>query len=356
MSSRGVSRGKISHMSKEILSGKPHDSQEQQEDVSMRPKTLREMSGRREEREAIRILIDAAKKRKQSVDHILFHGPPGLGKTTFAFIIAGEMGSHVRITSGPAVERQGDLAAILTNLKDGDILFIDEIHRLNRGVEEILYPAMEDFKLDIIVGKGPSARSVRLKLPRFTLIGATTRIGYVSAPLRSRFGFLQRLDYYTDEDLLDIILRAAKLMKVKIDKAGAQEIARSSRGTARISLRLLRRASDYCLVECKSDTITSSIARDSLDKLGVDALGLDDLDRQILNVIIEKFSGGPVGLSTIAAAVSEEVDTVSEVYEPFLMQKGLIKRTSRGRVATQMAFEHLGIPAKKESKEQPKLI
>lgn len=316
---------------------------EAREEQVMRPQRLSDILGRKDEVEAIRILIDAAKKRKESVDHILFHGPPGLGKTTFAHVVSNEMGSKIRITSGPAVERQGDLAAILTNLQDGDVLFIDEIHRLNRGIEEVLYPAMEDYVLDIVVGKGPSARSIRLNLAKFTLIGATTRIGLLSSPLRDRFGFVQRLDYFDDAAMTDIVHRVAGLTKTEIDARAAEEIAKRSRGTARVAQRLFRRVRDYAQVQYPESVIEGEHAKEALDKLGVDSMGLDELDRKILRTIIKKFTGGPVGLSTIAAAVSEELDTVSDVYEPFLMQRGLLKRTPRGRVATELAYGHLGL-------------
>ncbi|MEA3356841.1 MAG: Holliday junction branch migration DNA helicase RuvB [Patescibacteria group bacterium] len=330
-----------------ILSSSPK-KEDHDVEKSLRPSRMSNVIGRSAECDSLQILIDAALSRKESVDHILFHGPPGLGKTTFAHVVANEMKSNIRVTSGPAIERQGDLAAILTNLRPKDVLFIDEIHRLNRGVEEILYPAMEDYKLDIVVGKGPSARSIRLKLPRFTLIGATTRVSLISSPLRDRFGFIQRLDYFTEDSLSDIVLRAAELSKVKISQNGTRAVAKRSRGTARVALRLFRRVRDYCQVRHKGSTIDGKIADLALSSLGVDVLGLDDLDRKILSVIVEKFDGGPVGLSTIAAAVSEEPDTISEVYEPFLIQRGLIKRTPRGRMATKMAFKHLGLDVSKQ--------
>jgi Holliday junction DNA helicase RuvB len=326
---------------KKVIAGSTEGEVESKEETNLRPQKLREILGRKSERDSLKILLDAARKRKETVDHILFYGPPGLGKTTFAHVISNEMGAQIRITSGPAIERQGDLAAILTNLKPGDVLFIDEIHRLNRGVEEILYPAMEDYKLDIVVGKGPAARSIRLKLPKFTLIGATTRIGLLSSPLRDRFGFIQRLDYFDNASLSKIVLRAAEIMGVRIEKGGADEIARRSRGTARISIRLLKRVRDYSQVKNMDKVIDKKLAKTALDDLGVDKMGLDVLDRKILASLIKQYGGGPVGLTTIAAAVSEEVDTISDVYEPFLMQIGFIKRTSRGRVATPKAYDHL---------------
>ncbi len=327
-----------------LVAGDVVEPVEEREDQTLRPQRLADIIGRSDECDALKILIDAAQKREESVDHILFYGPPGLGKTTFAHVVTHEMNSQMRVTSGPAIERQGDLAAILTNLHDGDVLFIDEIHRLSRGVEEVLYPAMEDYKLDIVVGKGPSAKSIRLKLARFTLIGATTRIGMLSSPLRDRFGFVQRLDYFSDEAMAEIVHRVARLLDVEIDAQAAKEIAMRSRGTARVAQRLFRRVRDYVQVRHAGEVIKDVYAREALDKLGIDPLGLDDLDRRILRIIIEKFGGGPVGLSTIAAAVSEELDTISDVYEPFLMQKGLLKRTSRGRVATKGSYEHIGLP------------
>jgi Holliday junction DNA helicase RuvB len=343
--SKGLGDGGVNAAGDRVISGRPKDEGEESEEIGLRPQSISAIIGRSTECESLQILIDAAKERKESVDHLLFHGPPGLGKTTFAYVVANEMNSQIRVTSGPAIERQGDLAAILTNLQSGDVLFIDEIHRLKRGIEEILYPAMEDFRLDIVVGKGPSARSIRLKLPPFTLIGATTKIGALSSPLRDRFGFVQRLDYFKDEELAKIVERAAKLLEVEIEVRAAKVIARRSRGTARVALRLLKRVRDYAQVreDNSSDLISPKTAQQSLKRLGVDEVGLDELDRKILKTIIEKFNGGPVGLSTIAASISEEVDTVSDVYEPFLLQKGLIRRTARGRVATAFAYTHLGI-------------
>lgn len=322
------------------------------EESTFRPQRLCDMIGRKKEKEMLRILIEAAKERDESVDHILFHGPPGLGKTTFAHVVANEMGTNVKITSGPAIERQGDLASILTNLQKGDVLFIDEIHRLHRSIEEILYPAMEDYCLDIVAGTGPSARVVRLPLERFTLIGATTRVSLLSAPLRDRFGVVQRLDYFDDEEMVEIVERVAKMMEVRIDDDAATEIAVRSRGTARVAQRLFRRVRDYVQIHHPGEGVEREYAAMALDELGIDSLGLDELDRRILSVIVERFDGGPVGLSTVAAAVSEELETVAEVYEPFLIQRGLIKRTPRGRVATPRAYEHMGVRSKNGGQEK----
>jgi Holliday junction DNA helicase RuvB len=294
-------------------------------------------------KENLSILIQAAQQREEPLDHVLFYGPPGLGKTTLAFVLAAEMNVNIKVTAGPAVERPGDLAAILTNLRAGDVLFIDEIHRLGRSIEEVLYPAMEDFSLDIIIGKGPSARSIRLKLPRFTVIGATTRLASVSAPLRARFGAVYRLDYYDLAAMQEIIKRAAELLEVPIESSGVKEIAQRARGTPRVALRLLRRARDYAQVR-GDGTITSSAADESLRLLSVDSLGLDEVDRKVLLTIIEKYSGGPVGLSTIGASISEEPDTIMDVVEPYLLQLGFLERTPQGRTATRLAYQHLNIP------------
>lgn len=312
-------------------------------DYALRPTRLGEMTGQDRVVENLRILIEAAKGRGEALDHVLLYGPPGLGKTTFAHVIANEMGVNIRITAGPSIERAGDLAAILTHLRKGDVLFIDEIHRLGRAVEEVLYPAMEDFALDIVIGKGPSAKNVRLDLPRFTVIGATTRLALLTAPLRSRFGAVYRLDFYDMDAISRIIQRAAHLLKVEVEPDGLSEIASRARGTPRIALRLLKRVRDFA--EVKADgVISAEVAAAALDLLEVDALGLDDIDRRVLHSIIEKFEGGPVGLDTIAASISEESDTIMDVYEPYLLQLGFIARTPRGRVATRLAYEHLDIP------------
>lgn len=320
-------------------------------DAALRPRSLDDIYGQDTLVERLRILIEAARSRKEPLDHILFYGPPGLGKTSLSHVMAYETGVNIRVTAGPAVERAGDLAAILSNLRKGDILFIDEVHRLGRAVEEVLYPAMEDFALDIVIGKGPSARNVRLKLPHFTVIGATTRLALMTAPLRARFGAVYRLDFYGEDALVRIIERAAAMLQVPIDRAGSQEIARRSRGTPRVSLRLLRRVRDYAQVRADG-VITKQVAADSLELMEIDHLGLDDIDRRVLEAVIAKFGGGPVGLETIAASISEEADTIMDVYEPYLLQLGFIERTPRGRVATQRAYEHLGIESDAAEQQQ----
>ncbi|NPV59516.1 MAG: Holliday junction branch migration DNA helicase RuvB [Actinobacteria bacterium] len=311
-------------------------------DLTLRPRWISEFIGQDRIREHLEIFIEAARGRREPLDHVILSGPPGLGKTTLAGIIANEMGVSCRQTSGPALERAGDLASILTNLEPGDVLFIDEIHRLNRAVEEVLYPAMEDFKLDIIVGKGPAARSIRLDLPPFTLVGATTRAGLLTSPLRDRFGVHSRLEYYNQEELQAIIMRSARILNVDIDEDGARELARRSRGTPRIANRLLRRVRDYAQVRA-GGRITFEVGCEALALFEVDEMGLDKLDKMILLTIIEKFGGGPVGVNTIAVSVGEEIDTIEEVHEPYLMQIGFMQRTPRGRVATENAYRHLGL-------------
>ena len=318
---------------------------DREEDVwqySLRPKYFNEYIGQREAKDNLNIYIQATKQRGEALDHVLLYGPPGLGKTTLAGIIANELGVNFRITSGPAIEKAGDLAAILTNLDEHDVLFIDEIHRLSRSVEEVLYSAMEDYALAIIIGKGPSARSVRIELPKFTLVGATTRAGALAAPLRDRFGIVSRLEYYKQEELEFIVTRAAEILNIGIETAGASEIARRSRGTPRIANRLLTRVRDFAQV-VGNGVITADIADEALKRLHVDKMGLDRIDRRVLKCIIENYDGGPVGIETIAAAVSEERDTIEDVYEPYLMQLGFLGRTPRGRVATKLAYDHLGI-------------
>jgi Holliday junction DNA helicase RuvB len=328
---------------------KPSD----QVDNALRPQKLADLIGQDQVKENLSILISAAKKRGEALDHVLFYGPPGLGKTTLAHVLANEMGVNVKVTAGPAIERAGDLAAILTNLRAGDVLFIDEVHRLGRAVEEVLYPAMEDFALDIVIGKGPSARSIRLKLPRFTIVGATTRLALVTAPLRARFGAVYRLDYYDQPAMQAIVARAASMLNVEADAPGVEEIARRARGTPRVALRLLRRVRDFAQVRADG-RVRRAVARDALDLLQVDPLGLDDVDRRVLKTIIEKYDGGPVGLNTIAASISEEQDTIMDVVEPYLLQLGFLDRTPQGRVATKSAYEHLGFEWKDEG--QPRLL
>ena len=316
---------------------------------SLRPQRLQEYIGQKKLKSMLQVYIDAARQRRESLDHVLFYGPPGLGKTTLSGIIANEMGVHMKITSGPAIEKPGDMAAILNHLQEGDVLFVDEIHRLNRQVEEVLYPAMEDFAIDIVLGKESNAKSIRLSLPHFTLVGATTRAGLLSAPLRDRFGVVQRLEFYEQDELREIVLRSAKVLGVKIDAAGAAEIARRSRGTPRLANRLLRRVRDFAEVKY-SGAVTEAVARDALNLLDVDTCGLDAGDRTILNLIIDMFHGGPVGLDTLAAALGEDAGTLEEVYEPYLLMQGFLIRTPRGRVATEYAYSHLN--RKKEDEGQ----
>ncbi len=323
-------------------------------EVSLRPKTLSEYIGQDKVKENLSIFIEAAKKRNEPLDHVLLYGPPGLGKTTLSAIIAHEMGVNIRITSGPAIEKPGDLAALLTNLSENDVLFIDEIHRLSRSIEEVLYPALEDYALDIIIGKGPSARSLRIDLPKFTLIGATTRAGQLTSPLRDRFGVIMRLELYSNEQLADIIMRSAVILGIACDKNGALELARRSRGTPRIANRLLKRVRDFAEV-MGDGRITEDIAKIALDRLEIDSLGLDNMDKRMLNMIIKGYGGGPVGLETLASAIGEEAVTLEDVCEPYLMQLGFISRTPRGRCATSLAYRHLGIEFKDPSPDNSQL-
>lgn len=333
-------------------SSKPRESIN---DNSLRPKRLQEYIGQEQVRQSLSIFLEAAKGRNEPLDHVLFHGFPGLGKTTLSYIIANEMNAGIKTTSGPVIEKQGDLAAILTSLHEGDVLFIDEIHRLNHTVEEILYPAMEDFQLDLVIGQGPGARSVKMDLPRFTLVGATTRTGLLTPPLRDRFGVVLRLEFYSPEELVTIVKRSASILGMEIDEGGAFELGKRSRGTPRIANRLLRRVRDFAQVG-KHNVVSTVVADDALNMLGVDAYGLDEMDRRILLTIIDKFDGGPIGLETLATVVCEEKNTLEDVYEPFLIQSGFLHRTPRGRVATVNAYEHFGKKVKPALKNQPTLF
>jgi len=328
-------------MPERIVSRHPQE-EDQQWEPTVRPKVWEEYVGQDKVKENLRVFIEAARARREPLDHVLFHGPPGLGKTTLAYLLATELQVGVRATSGPVLERPGDVAAILTNLEDRDVLFVDEIHRMNRVVEEILYPAMEDFQLDLVIGQGPHARTIKLDLPRFTLVGATTRVGLLTAPLRNRFGVVHRLDYYSDEELDRIIVRSAKVLGVEISPEGATELARRSRGTPRVANRILRRVRDFAQV-LGDGVITQELAHMALERLEVDERGLDDMDRRILQTLIGKFDGGPVGLETLAIAVGEEKDTIEDIYEPFLIQVGFLARTPRGRTVTRLAFDHFGL-------------
>lgn len=341
-------------MQEKITTPTVKNEEEKKFDYTLRPRTLEEFVGQTKLKENLKIFFAAAKKRKEPLDHCLFYSPPGLGKTTLAYIIANELKVNIKTTSGPILERVGDLAALLTDLSDGEVFFIDEIHRLNRTVEEALYPAMEEYNLDIIIGQGPSARNIKLQIPHFTLVGATTRAGSLTSPLRNRFGIVARLNFYTDNELEQIVLRSARILNIVIDPAGAKEIAHRSRATPRVANRLLRRVRDYAQV--KGDgRISEEIAQKALEMFEVDVMGLDSMDRKILTTIMEKFSGGPVGLETIAVAVGEETETITDVYEPFLIQSGFLERTPRGRVAAKLAYQHLKL-LKNSIKDQQELF
>jgi Holliday junction DNA helicase RuvB len=345
-------------MVERLISARTRENEEEIEQT-LRPRRLAEYIGQEKLKDHVQIMLEAAQARSEVLDHLLFYGPPGLGKTTIASVMANEMGVPIRTTSGPAIERPGDLASILSNLKEKEILFVDEIHRLNRAVEEVLYPAMEDYALDVMIGKGPSARSLRLQLPPFTIIGATTRLAMLSSPLRDRFGVTFRLEYYSLDAMEKIVTRSSRILGVKIEEEGAHQIALRSRGTPRVANRLLRRVRDYAQVRAEG-IVTPEVAQDALTRLEIDHLGLDDTDRRILHAIIDKFEGGPVGLGTIAASISEEADAITDVYEPYLLQLGFLARTPRGRVATRRAYEHMGVPyptkVEEVEVEQPKLF
>jgi Holliday junction DNA helicase RuvB len=342
-------------MAEEKLSSAYRIREDMEFEVPLRPKAFSEFIGQDKLKDNLTVFIEAAKQRKESLDHVLFYGPPGLGKTTLAHIMANEMEAGIKSTSGPAIEKTGELAAILTNLEPGDVLFIDEVHRLGAALEEILYPAMEEYKLDIIIGQGPGARSVKIDLPRFTLIGSSTRIGLLTSPLRDRFGILQHLDFYSVEDLTTIVKRSSRILDVAIDPDAAVEIARRSRGTPRIANRLLKRVRDFAQVS-GDEKVSIKGAQGALEKLDVDSYGLDEIDRKILLTILEKFGGGPVGLNTLSAAIGEEKDTIQEIYEPYLIQVGFLDRTPRGRKATRRASEHLGVSSRGKGKDQKELF